>query len=402
MSSRKYYFLDYLDRKKRSAEHANKKKQREGLEKSVKLANNLKDKKITPADIFESLKSKVNPEDITAISPLGGNREFVVSFEQQVTANRMIGESLIIKKEKFYILDANDTNQIFKVKAVVKIHWLPPGQDWEEIEEHFAKVKSLKITEKSREKYREDALKHIRNGVLALKVEYELSEHDEVVKEILGIRQFDSGLARVQISGHPPICSHCGGFHFERECKSARKNSYGAKASIVAGKTDNELVVEEEDIADISPPLEQKQFESTIANIPDKDPDMSSSTFNVKDQGGALTVPAQADGSSKKKQLQKTSSFTKLLQATAETVSSSLNFNFLNKSGVSPEMKKPRGEVNEKNSELAQKFRKQQKQLAERGIDSELELGMNDTQIEKLCGNHDTTKFDDLPSSENI
>ena len=148
MNSRKYYFLEYLERKRKLEENASKRKRKYGMEKSVKITNN-RDKKISAADIFESLKEKVNPEDITAISPLGGNREFVVSFQDQEIADRMVGESLTINDEIVYIFNANKDDQIFKIKAVIKIHWLPPGQDWQEIEDLFGEIDTLVITEKS-------------------------------------------------------------------------------------------------------------------------------------------------------------------------------------------------------------------------------------------------------------
>ncbi len=391
-NTRKYYFLDYLERKRKSAEHAQKRKRKEGMEKSVKIANNLKDK-ITPADIFTSFKNLVNPEDITAISPLGGNREFVVSFEHQHQANSLIGESITIKNNKYYILDANDNGQIFKVKAVIKIHWLPPGQDWKEIEELFNEVESLKIIEKERERYREESLKHIRNGVLVLKVEYELSAHEKVVRDILGIRQFDSGLARVQLSGHPPICSHCSGHHFERECKSARKNSYGAKAAKIAGTSEEELVVEEE----------MSEVEESIAK--EQDNATKASTSKEEDRDEVNTVTDQLNAPTRKRQLEKNTSFTRLIQVAA-AVSNSLNINFMNMKTVSPEMKpemkKQKGYDPTKDPEIAQKFRRQQQVLQNRGIDADLELGMNDTQIEQMCGNQDTTKYEDLPNTEEL
>lgn len=51
---------------------------------------------------------------------------------------------------------------------------------------------------------------------------------------------------------------------------------------------------------------------------------------------------------------------------------------------------------------MIQKFRRQQQLLLERNIDANLDLGMKDTQIEQMCGNQDTTKFDDLLDSEEI
>ena len=91
------------------------------------------------------------------------------------------------------------------------------------------------------------------------RVEYDLDQHEEVVSRLLGIRYFNSGRARVQISGHQPICSICKVCgHFERECKQKKQNKdEDLNEDINAGeisrkdpKTNNERQGENENLDD--------------------------------------------------------------------------------------------------------------------------------------------------------
>jgi len=182
-----------------------------------------------------------------------------VSFPDQETADGLVGKSIIVNGNKYYILDADKNQQKFTIKAVFKIHWLPPAQEWKEIEEYFEEIDTLKITAKNRDTYRQEPLSHIKNGVLAINFEYDLNQHGEVVKRLVGIKQFDSGLARVQISGHPPVCSFCEALHFESDCKEKKKGTYSNKVSVIQPSVDQKFVVEMQD-----EPLESS--ENTLQN----------------------------------------------------------------------------------------------------------------------------------------
>ncbi len=213
----RYFFEEYLERKKYFAKLVNKKP---GRINAIKIENSGR-QKLMPDDVLSGISQLVNSESVISISPLGGTKEIAIAFKDEIKADDLVGKKIKVGNNHFTLLDINRGIQKFILKATIKFHWLPPGQDWEEIEEYLKVIPSLEIKDKRRENFREDNLKHIQNGVLVVQAEYDLEQHDEVIRKILGIREFNRGKTRIQINGHPPICSICNECgHFERDCKS--------------------------------------------------------------------------------------------------------------------------------------------------------------------------------------
>ena len=74
------------------------------------------------------------------------------------------------------------------------------------------------------EKCKEEGMEFIENGIIRLKIKYNLEDHQDLLKEVIGVNQIISNKVLVQLSGHPPKCLRCSEFgHLSSNCESKKK-----------------------------------------------------------------------------------------------------------------------------------------------------------------------------------
>ena len=227
MGMTNYYFPGYLEQKWKSYNKTNSKKLTD-LTKAIKIKNVLIDFKLTAMDIFMALKgmSNVDPENIVQISLLGGNKTFIVTFKEQTQADLHIGNEINIKKHKFVILDPKRADKILTLKALFKVHWLPPHVTKQEVGDYFAQWDnvSIKVHDVVRELHREPGMSHLRNGVIKVRAEYNLEDHEEVMESLVGMVSINEDRALIKLCGMPPTCLYCKKTgHYQTECPEYKK-----------------------------------------------------------------------------------------------------------------------------------------------------------------------------------
>ena len=144
-----YFFSEYLERKRKFARLVNK---RPVQINAVKFVNPDKNKP-SPEEILDAIAKLVSSDYIISISPLGGSKEVAISFTGKIRASELVGKTIGIKNKDNILLDINKDIQKFVLKATIKVHWLPPGQDWEEIDEFLDGISSMKVLSRERENF---------------------------------------------------------------------------------------------------------------------------------------------------------------------------------------------------------------------------------------------------------
>lgn len=205
-----FYFEEYVERKRSLEKTYNKEKHKKSIQNAVKIVNTSKSK-ISPLQIYNELDKiegvKIN--QLLSISPLGGMKEFILKFKDgKNEAKNLIGKYLTLNENKLYLLSTEAEEIAFTLKAVFRLHWLPPDQDKKEIKEKFEQNRIV-VDDITEEYFREEKMKTLKNGVYRIKCTYKLDHHDEIVKSFIGLQQFGLTRGNIQLCGYPPSCLFC-------------------------------------------------------------------------------------------------------------------------------------------------------------------------------------------------
>ena len=104
------------------------------------------------------------------------------------------------------------------------------------------------VLECEKEKYRNEEMSHIENGVFKIKIKYDLEKHERLLEQI-GKSKINGQICLLQLVGHPPKCLSCNKFgHMSSACpnksSTSNKSSY---ASIIVRPDSNYQDLEKND-----------------------------------------------------------------------------------------------------------------------------------------------------------
>jgi hypothetical protein len=212
VSQSKFYFEDYYNRrldlytKLKSAPEKRRK-----FHKSIRITtieNN--SKQLTSLKIFKSLKESygIDTSVIESIYQYENSKTFIVKFKDQ-TDDLIIKNIINDKKdETLRIVDPNEISHNINVsiKAVLRFHWLPHDMNKEKIKEYL--TKNIKVGDVSKEKFKEPDMAQIENGVIRIKIEYDITYHNTFL-ELIGLKKIDNQRCLIQLCGVPPKCLIC-------------------------------------------------------------------------------------------------------------------------------------------------------------------------------------------------
>jgi hypothetical protein len=218
-SSGRFSFEQYHHRKLELLRSLQNKK--EISEKSPLFENGIKfifkRKNIKGIMICERLKQILNESDfnkIKSISPYQSSSVWIVIFSEKPTF--IIDREILIQDELVRALDASITQEIqsdslkVNLTAFFRVHWLSPFFDEFKVgdfAENFLKGKDVEfeIVEVKRECYKEST---IQNGVVTVKIVYDIKFHDEIL-DLVDLHEIDGQQALFQLTGMPPKCLFC-------------------------------------------------------------------------------------------------------------------------------------------------------------------------------------------------
>lgn len=221
-----YYFINYMKNKERilNSIRQNETKEAWKHENTVKLINTKK-VQLNAKEIFNSIKTQINVEStkIKTISPSKSKRVWLIEFNDENEFQKANNKELRINENTFNLIDANTLppqNQSVTLKAVLRLHWLPPNFKKEKVSEYLKdrfKNTKIEIKEVEKEHFQEE-MSHIENGIIRVKVEYPFEDNCYIIS-LIGRIEIDSIKALVQLNGYPPRCRHCDSFdHPAKSC----------------------------------------------------------------------------------------------------------------------------------------------------------------------------------------
>lgn len=226
----RHYFISYLAAKRRIANilRQNKEKKAWLYTNTAKLINP-KRIQFDSKDIFHNLKSQlsIDPSKIKQITLTRSKKVWLIELNDATEFSKLVEKNLTIKDNTFNLIDANikpEASSSVTLKAIYRIHWLPPNFNKNHIKEYlenrFSNTKIV-ITQIENEHFQGE-MSHIENGVIRVKIEYPLEDNDYVISAI-GRAEIDSIKALIQLNGYPPRCRYCDGFeHPAKECPKSK------------------------------------------------------------------------------------------------------------------------------------------------------------------------------------
>ena len=228
--SRSYYFPKYMERKEAIQKAFN--------EKSTKSTNTLQFKfEETKAAstlskfIHKYLNNRLGLEtsQIDKIVQTKSIRRWNVTLKENTPdlvnfMSNFRGQKSILDGIEFTTFGPGNAQENINITltAVLRVFWYEHSGSWSFLKDHISTfANNVKILELIEETYKEE-MKNIKNGVVRIKINYDYASHTKLLSNV-GISKLGGQSLLVQISGHPPKCTHCLEFgHARRECEKAK------------------------------------------------------------------------------------------------------------------------------------------------------------------------------------
>jgi hypothetical protein len=101
--------------------------------------------KITPAiNIIEALKAKLDSDafqNIKSLSQFGSTKTWLIKFFDDDYHDKYLNTEIRLNEKNIKLIDANDISKVvsnkFTLKAILRIHWLPPCTSIETVENYI-------------------------------------------------------------------------------------------------------------------------------------------------------------------------------------------------------------------------------------------------------------------------
>ena len=268
-----YYFLDYLERKRKQQEAAIRRAQLQSQKRGIykfeytayfKTDMNLKIEQIQEACIEQIENAQDN---ILYIAPFTKKGQYVIKFVNEKVFTSNLNKEIVINDDRFILKDINDDSFnnaenaqfIFTLKGMVRLSFLPPDFDFDLVGKFIKETTNnkIKVSDFSREK-----TNNFFNGNIKCAVSYRIEDHC-LIEKLIGNQNINGFRTIFQLIGHPHKCKYCKEFSHESNscpqlnltCKDYNKKGHSSckSYSAVARKHDAELSdddLENEDIPD--------------------------------------------------------------------------------------------------------------------------------------------------------
>jgi hypothetical protein len=196
-------------------------------------------KKVNAEKLLDSLKLALSTDEFSSIVQVGQfitSKNWSIHFKDATNFESSMEKTITMDDESFQITDANDfgkvkekevTSKPFTMKAFLRLYWLPLDVSENQICCFIKSKVRVTVVNVKRENVR-PKYEEVNNGVVSVKVEYDLAENQNVL-DFAGLHRIAGRQALVQISGTPPKCLGCKQYgHVRKACVKCEKCSkYG-------------------------------------------------------------------------------------------------------------------------------------------------------------------------------
>jgi hypothetical protein len=163
-------------------------------------------------------------KSIIAFRPIGSNRKWLVTFDNDFDAADLIDKSFEMGSTTIKFIDPN-TDQSVK-HAIVRIHWLPPGITNAEINNFIVSrlpnIDHVEINEESYPSMDQNQFGDIKSGVRRIKFQMKRSEEHKL-QDLVGKTTVEGHKALITVPGIK-MCLNCLGFgHIKSECTAGAR-----------------------------------------------------------------------------------------------------------------------------------------------------------------------------------
>ena len=199
---------------------------------------------VTSKQIFDTFKSTFGAnivKEIKNLSQYGSSRTWIVGFNAAYDIKNLIGKEISFHNIYSIIYDANKfIDEKVTLTAILRVLWLPNNMDILPVKEFINSLDIGTIIECEKEKYRDEEMSHIENGVFKIKIKYDIEHHERLLVYI-GKSKIDNQVCLLQLVGHPPKCLYCKNFgHMSSSCPNKSNiNNKSSYASIIVNSDIN-------------------------------------------------------------------------------------------------------------------------------------------------------------------
>ena len=168
------------------------------------------------------------------------NKVLIVAFNDNFASSRLYNQSILISNIECKMVNAiaSDNREVF-LTAVFRVHWYPTNISSSTLASYIKdSIKTATILDQTNEKYKDEDINFIENGIIRFKVKYKLEHHESVLR-LIGISECSGNKILIQLSGHSPKCLSCEEFgHISSNCTIKREfckkcNSHGQSRATI-------------------------------------------------------------------------------------------------------------------------------------------------------------------------
>ena len=180
--NRNYYFESYLAKKKDIAEQNRVRQTNWKFKNSIKIHID-SDEIATSKQIFTSIKAKFGENisrEIKNLAQYGSSKTWVVGFNEGVSIENIINKEIEINEKKVEIQNANHVERKVTITAVLRVLWLPNNMTEYQVKKHIKEMVDCEFLNVEKERYRDEEMSHIENGVFKAKINYNINLHESL------------------------------------------------------------------------------------------------------------------------------------------------------------------------------------------------------------------------------
>ena len=215
--------------------------------------------------LFDAFDGLVGGQNVITITKQRNSRFWLVEFNESVSSASVIGKSITINNQSYDIKSPQILHKPEVKSCVLRIHWLPITFDIDSLQPWLKSYPSLTCIGTSFEHLTETRMRHVKNGVRRIKVQFKDSkESREDINKITGKKSFGKSSFLVTIAGELSTCLRCNTKgHIRANCplkdltcskcslsgheaSNCRNNTYAAK---VRRPTETEIEDQDEEAA---------------------------------------------------------------------------------------------------------------------------------------------------------
>ena len=188
---------------------------------------------LAASEIFDSIKLAFPNEELLGVDGIAQSssaKKWEIKFTNSAAFEAACKKVINIGGTEYKLTDANLADEAsayksystapFTMTTFFRIHWLPVRFEIKKVEEFLKEFSFLEILSIDYEKWSSSPLL---NGVIKVKVKYEVESHQDFL-DFAGLQNIDDYKALVQLCGMEPKCLFCKKFgHMRKKCPLASK-----------------------------------------------------------------------------------------------------------------------------------------------------------------------------------